>query len=264
MTPLAIEGVALIGPGFADWAAARAVLAGEIPYAAAPAAVPVPLLLPPNERRRSGLAIKIALAAGAGALAACEREAAGVATVFASSSADGETCHAICEQLAGSERLISPTRFHNSVHNAPAGYWSIATRSMAPSTSVCAFDASFGAGLLEAGALACARGEPVLLIAYDSPYPEPLHAKRPIPDTFGIGLVIVPASSARSLAQLRLDLGTRAPDTFADPALEALRRAIPAARCLPLLGLLARGTSGTAVLDYLEGVTLEAAVTPCT
>ncbi len=263
MTPLAIEGVALIGPGFADWAAARAVLAGEIPYAAAPAVVPAPLLLPPNERRRCGLAIKVALAVGAGALAACGREAAGIATVFTSSSADGDTCHAICEQLAGNDRLISPTRFHNSVHNAPAGYWSIATRSMAPSTSVCAYDASFGAGLLEAAALACARGAAVLLIAYDAPYPEPLHAKRPVIDAFGVGMVLAPAGSGRSLAELRLELGTRAPSNFADLPLEALRRGIPAARCLPLLGLVARGERGAAVLDYQEGLTLETAVTPC-
>jgi len=262
VTPLALEGVALIGPGFADWAAARAVLAGEVPYAAAPAAVPAPLMLPPNERRRSGLAIKLALAAGAGALAACGREAAGIATVFASSSADGDTCHAICTQLAGSDRLISPTRFHNSVHNAPAGYWSIATRSMAPSTSLCAYDASFGAGLLEASALARARGEAVLLIAYDAPYPEPLHAKRPLADAFGVGMVLAPARSDRSLAELTLELGTRTPSTFAELPLETMRLGIPAARCLPLLRLVARGARGAAVLDFQEGLTLEATLTP--
>lgn len=263
MTPLALEGVALIGPGFVDWAAARAVLAGEVPYAAVPAAVPAPLMLPPNERRRSGLAIKIALAAGAGALAACGREAAGIATVFTSSSADGETCHAICAQLAGSDRLISPTRFHNSVHNAPAGYWSIATRSMAPSTSLCSYDASFGAGLLEAAALALARSEAVLLIAYDAPYPEPLHAKRPVTGAFGVGMVLAPGGMRRGIADLHLELGMRAPSTFTHPPLEALRQGIPAARCLPLLSLLARGERGAAVLDYQEGLTLEAAVTPC-
>ncbi len=263
MTPLAIEGVAVIGPGIADWAAARAVLAGKTPYAAAPAVVPAPALLPANERRRSGLSVRVAIAAGAAALAACGREPAGVATVFASSAADGDTCHQICEQLAGSDRMISPTRFHNSVHNAPAGYWGIATRSMAPSTTVCAYDASFGAGLLEAAALARACGEVVLLIAYDAPYPPPLRAKRPVPDAFGVGLVLAPAVSGGSLAELRLELGMRAPGTYSDPALEALRRAIPAARCLPLLGLLARRTNGTAVLDYQDGITLEAAVTPC-
>jgi hypothetical protein len=263
MTPLAIEGVALIGPGLADWAAAREVLAGRSPYVPAATVIPAPALLPANERRRSGVTVKVALAAGAAALAACGREPAGMASVFASSAADGDTCHAICEQLAGSDRMISPTRFHNSVHNAPAGYWSIATRSMAPSTSVCAFDASFGAGLLEAAALVLARGDAVLLIAYDAPYPEPLRTKRPVPDAFGLGMVLAPAGSARAQSELRLQLGEGLPAALADPALEALRRTIPTARALPLLGLLARGERGTAALAYLDGVVLQAAVAPC-
>jgi hypothetical protein len=259
----AIESVALLGPGLADWPAARAVLAGEAPYAAAPAVVPAPALLPPNERRRSGLAVKIALAAGAAALAACGRDAAGIATVFASSSADGDTCHAICEALAGTERLISPTRFHNSVHNAPSGYWSIATRSMAPSTSVCGYDSSFGAGLLEACALLRERGEPVLLIAYDAPYPEPLRAKRPVLDAFGVGLLLAPAVTARSLAWIEIEPGAQAPSPLDDAALEAVRRGIPSARCLPLLGLLARAERGTAALEYLDDLRLAVALQPC-
>lgn len=263
MKPLAIEGVALVGPGIADWASARAMLAGRAPYAPAPTAIPAPALLPPNERRRSGLAVKVALAAGAAALADCGRAAAGIAAVFASSAADGDTCHAICEQLAGSDRLISPTRFHNSVHNAPSGYWSIAARSMAPSTSVCAYDGSFCAGLLEAAALVHARGEAVLLIAYDAPYPEPLLAKRPLPDCFGLGLVLAPADAARAVARLQVRLEAGSPDTLADLALEALRRAIPTARALPLLGLLARSAPGTARLDFQDGLALHCTVTPC-
>ena len=257
-----IEGVALLGPGLADWPAARAVLAGESTYRAAPTVLPAPALLPPNERRRSGTAVKIALAMGAAALEACGREAAGIATVFASSSADGDTCHAICEALAGPERLISPTRFHNSVHNAAAGYWSIATRNMAPSTSVCAHDASFGAGLLEACALVHALGEAVLLFAYDAPYPEPLWAKRPVADAFGTALVLAPAAG-RGLARLELELGAQAPSRLEDTALETLRRQIPTARCLPLLGLLARAEPGTAVLDYLDELRLAATLAPC-
>ena len=265
MTPLAIEGVALIGPGFADWAAARAVLAGEIPYAAAPAAVPAPLLLPPNERRRSGLAIKVALAAGAGALAACGREAAGIATVFASSSADGETCHAICEQLAGSDRLISPTRFHNSVHNAAAGYWSIATQCRAPSTSLCCHDWSFAAGLLDAASQVAVDGNPVALIVYDHPYPAPLGVARPIGATFGAALVLAPQASPAAIALLDIEFEPQKAGAtrMDDPGLEALRSGVPAARCLPLLAALARRAREPVILEYVAGAHLRMAVTPC-
>mgnify|MGYP002075717815 CR=1 FL=1 len=43
----------------------------------------------------------------------------------------------LCQKIgvsvfASDDRLISPTRFHNSVHNAPSGYWSIAARSTRP------------------------------------------------------------------------------------------------------------------------------------
>jgi Beta-ketoacyl synthase, N-terminal domain len=259
----AIEGVALLGPGLSDWASARSVLRREQPYAEASTMVPVPALLPPNERRRSGLAVKVALAVGAAALAQSARDASTLATVFTSSSADGDTCHAICEQLAGSERLISPTRFHNSVHNAASGYWSIATRCMAPSTSLCGYDASFGAGLLEACTTLLARRAPVLLIAYDAPYPEPLLAKRPVYDSFGVALLLSPQAGTGAIAHLGLTLVDDAPATLADARLESLRRAIPAARSLPVLQLLARGEPGTAVLEYLDGPNLAVEIAPC-
>jgi len=260
---VALEGIALIGPGLADWPAASAVLAGGRGYAAAPTVVPAPALLPPNERRRSGLAVKVALAVGAAALATGSRDAAGMSTVFTSSTADGDTCHAICEQLAGSERLISPTRFHNSVHNAPSGYWSIATHSMAFSTSLCGYDASFGAGLIEAFALLHAQRQPVLLVAYDAPYPEPLLSKRPVRDAFGLALLLAPPHGAAALAHLELALTDATPEPLADAGLESLRRNVPTARSLPLLGLLARGTAGGAVIEYLDRPNLALQVTPC-
>jgi len=260
---VAIDTVALLGPGLNGWEEAREVLAGARPYARAATAVPAPALLPANERRRSGLAVRIALATGAAALDACGRDPARLPTVFASSSADGDTCHAICEQLAGTDRLISPTRFHNSVHNAPAGYWSIATRSMAPSTSLCAYDGSFSAGLLEACALAHSGGEAVLLIAYDAPYPEPLRAARPVPDAFGAALLLAPEPSDASLARIEVSADGRPPEPMADTGLEALRASIPTARALPLLARLARREAGEARLAYLEALSVAVKVIPC-
>ena len=75
----------------------------------------------------------------------------------------GDITHQICEALARPEREVSPTSFHNSVHNAPAGYWSIATGSRLASTSICAYDVSFAAGLLEAAAYATVEHQPVML-----------------------------------------------------------------------------------------------------
>jgi hypothetical protein len=259
----AVDAIALLGPGLDGWTAACEVLAGRRPYSPAPTVVPPPALLPPNERRRSGLAVRVALATGAAALEASGRDPMGLRTVFASAGADGDNCHAICEQLAGSDRMISPTRFHNSVHNAPAGYWSIATRNMAPSTSVCAYDGSFAAGLLEACAIVGATAEAVLLVAYDSTYPEPLRATRPIPDAFGLALLLSPDESPASLAHIAVALDERPAEPLGDAGLEALRRGIPTARALPLLMRVARGQAGEVVLAYLEDLSLAVNVRPC-
>ena len=246
-----VEGIGLIGPGLADWPQAAAVLRGEVDYEPGRCALPVPPALPAAERRRTGAAVRVALAAATAACDAAGRPPSTLATVFSASGGDGDNCHAICEVLASSERFISPTRFHNSVHNAPAGYWSIAAQAMAASTSLAAFDASFAAGLLEAIVQAQASREPRMLIAYDTGYPEPLHAKRPIPDAFAVALVLVPERSERAIAQLSLALGDGTVERCANPALETLRAGNPAARALPLLAALAQRRAGTIVLDYL-------------
>ena len=95
------------------------------------------------------------------------------------------------------ERDVSPTRFHNSVHNAPAGYWSIATGARGPSTSLCAHESSFAAGLLEAAIQAHAEATRVLLIAYDLPHPFPLSAVAPVSAPFGVALLLAPARLGR-------------------------------------------------------------------
>ncbi len=249
-----VDAIGVLGPGLADWAGTRAMLRAEQPYLPAATVVPAPQQLPPAERRRVGASVRVALAIATQAFAAAGVRASDTATVFSSSGADGDNCHALCEALAAADPLVSPTRFTNSVHNAPAGYWGIAERAMAPSTSLCAFDASFGAGLLDAATTVAADGVAVALVAYDVPYPQPLHAVRPLPAPFGIALVLRPAGEAPGLATVELlgiEPGSGAP--LDDPALEQLRGSIPAARGLPLLAAIARGGRSTSTIDYLPG-----------
>ena len=259
-----IDGIGLIAPGLPDWAQAAAVLRGEQPWQNVPSVLPAPALLPAAERRRASRVIRLALALGQEAAAQAGADLAQMATVFTASGADGHNCHALCEQLASDDRQISPTRFHNSVHNAAAGYWGIATRSMAPCQVICAYDGSFGAGLLDALAQVVLDRRPVLLIAYDSEYPEPLHAKRPLPDAAGMAWLLAPERSAASLARLQVTTGMQdAPSTMEQGALEALRRTYPALRALPVLQALAQQRSGGLVLDYLPGQSLGIRVQSC-
>ena len=256
-----IAGIGVVGPGLAGWPEAREALAGRTPYAPAPTRLPAPEALPATERRRAGKSVKLALATGLEAVAAAGVAPGSIAAIFASSSGDGENCHAICETLASDDRLISPTRFHNSVHNAPAGYWSIATGATASIDCLGAYDASFGAGLLEALThLSVEPKAPVVLIAYDAPYPEPLNGARPLPDAFGVAFVLEAANGAAS--GIRVDFTREPEQALADAGLEDLRRSIPAARALPLLALVAREARGSATLAYLGGLNLRVEHTP--
>jgi Beta-ketoacyl synthase, N-terminal domain len=249
-----VQGVGLLGPGLASWASAHDVLRGVQAHDGAPTVLPPPARLPPAERRRAGAAVKLALAIADEAISQTLLDPATLATVFTSSSGEGVNCHALCETLATPAPMVSPTRFTNSVHNAAAGCWHIAVASRASSTSLCAFDGSFSAGLIEAATSVQLTGLPVLLVASDSPYPEPLHSIRPLPDHFGAALLLAPEPNAQTLAELTITLDSSAPDASRcdDPALEALRRAIPAACALPLLAALARPRAmQRIVLDYL-------------
>lgn len=260
-----IDGIGFIAPGLPDWPTAAAVLAGHQPYAAAPSVLPAPALLPPAERRRASRVIRLALALGQEAVAHAQADAATLATVFAASGADGHNCHALCEQLAGEDRQISPTRFHNSVHNAAAGYWGIATHSMAPCQVICAFDGSFGAGLLDALAQVVLERRPVLLISYDSEYPQPLHDKRPVPDAAGVAWLLSPRQGERSLARFTVERAAAGASLshLAEAELDALRAQLSSLRALPALQRLARGQAGSTVVDYLPGYALELGLQPC-
>jgi len=258
-----IEGIGLLGPGLNDWPGSLAVFTGQQTYRPAPTQLPPPLSLPAAERRRSSSIVKLTLATGLEAVNAAGLDASQLPSVFSASGSDGHICHEICQMLASDDRQISPTRFHNSVHNAAAGYWSIATGAMTASSVLCAFDASFGAGLLEALSQVAVDNTHCLLLAYDTPYPEPLHSARPIPDAFGVALVLAPRRSARALAQINVSLSDATAEQLDNEALEALRVAIPAARSLPLLRHIAQRQTTHVVLDYLDSARLAVAVSPC-
>jgi hypothetical protein len=258
-----IDGLGILGPGFSNWPGAAAVLSGQQAYRPAATVLPAPTILPAAERRRTGRVVKVALGVALEATAQSGEDPRNLASVFSSSGADGHNCHEICQALSLPGREISPTRFANSVHNAASGYWSIATGAMAESNVLCAFDASFGAGLLEALAQVAVDEAPVLLVAYDSEYPQPLHAKRPLPDVFGVAMVLTLQRRPGSLARVDAALSDSDFDRMEDTALEALRCAIPAARSLPLLRLLAARISGSAILEYLDVSRIEVRIEPC-
>ena len=111
---------------------------------------------------------------------------------------------------------------------------------------------------------AIASGQPVALISSEVPYPEPIHATRPLAAPFGLALLLTPPAAPTRLARIELHaLAEQAHDRLDDEGLEALRSSVPAARCLPLLAAIAAGRWGTVRLEALDGQSLPVKVLPC-
>lgn len=260
-----IDSVGIIGPGLPGWVDSRAWLAGGAASAVMDLVLPRLDLLPPVERRRTGMQVKVAFAAAQDALATAAADPSTLATIFTASGADGDVVNEICTMLAGSDRQISPTRFHNSVHNAAAGYWGIATSSREPSTSLCAYDWSFAAGLVEAACQIANGRQRLLLVAGDVPYPPPLLGARPVTLAFGTAMLLSRAGSGQGIAEIEVSVRRPAgiATRMADSRLEFLREDNPCARALPLLAALARGSAGSVSIEYVGGSMLALDVAPC-
>lgn len=235
-----IEGIGVWAPELPDWSVAQRIFVENACNPAMPPARPAATVLAPGERRRAPESVLIAVEAAQQACAMARRDARELPHVFASAYGDLAINDYLCATLARSPGEVSPTKFHNSVHNAPAGYWAIACGCMRASTAVSAGTASFGAGLLEAAARVCVESEPVLLVASD------VAACGPLPDAiasrsvFASAFVLAPWSP-RAFARARLHVGTGAA-TLAPPPplLHASHAGNPAAAGLPLLAALAR------------------------
>ncbi|MEP6896915.1 MAG: beta-ketoacyl synthase chain length factor, partial [Rhodanobacter sp.] len=185
-----VEGIGLWSPQLANFAALQGLLEGIQPMP--PGVRPAADTLPPNERRRAPESVLLAVEVAGQAVAMSGRDAATLACVFASSHGDQPITDYMCATLATAPGELSPTRFHNSVHNAPVGYWTIATDCHAPSTALAAQRASFGAGLLEAACQVISEQRAVLLVCSDTAGSGPLNDVIDSRQSFGSALVLAP------------------------------------------------------------------------
>lgn len=247
-----LHAVGLASPGLPDWPAARPVLRGESPYRPQALAPFHSTLLPRNEARRAGACVRIALQA---AEQVCERIDPGqYATVFASTGGDLGISDRICQALLTPERAVSPTQFHNSVHNAAAGYWSIATGAQTAANSVAGGRDSFAVALRETWAQLAVERQPVLLVCFEAEGGGMLEAARPpIRAAFALALALSTEPHG-ALARLEnLSATDKTPTVMAEPELERLRRHNPAAHGLPLLAAIARDSEEEVVIESGQG-----------
>jgi hypothetical protein len=249
-----ILGIGLLSPGLEGWANGREVLLGARDFCSDSLPDPEVALLPSNERRRSTVSVRWAVHVAQEAMTQSRLDPQGVATVFASSGGEMGVLDQLCRALTTTERIISPTLFHQSVHNTAAGYWGIATSCQQSSTALSCYDDSCAAGLLEAVTYAAMEDCPVLFVSYDLPAPDPLIQARPVQSAFATALVLTPSwtgstSATASVTLTSAECGevTKMPDS----ALERLRADNPSARLLPVLRALAGTTPDTIRMDLL-------------
>ena len=256
---LKVLGVGAFADGLPDWAAMAAFARGEAGLVEGAPKKPAPSMLPANERRRAPDSVLLALRV---AEAACEHagaDPAALPSVFTSTHGVLAITDYMCATLASAPTEVSPTKFHNSVHNAAAGYWTIGVGCHAPATAISAFDASFAQGLIEAALQIAIDGGPLLLVAYDSPAGGPLQHTSKSEGLFGFALVLDRADGTGLTLAPRLALGGCAEAT--GPLIEATARnaMAPAARLAQALARdesiceLPAGMDGRLVLELRHG-----------
>lgn len=233
-----IAGIGFWTGGLPDWPAARDFATGGRAPSDDDARRPSPRLLPPNERRRAPESVAVALQV---ALAACEaagRDPKALPSVFASGHGDFAITDYMCETLASEPRAISPIRFHNSVHNAAAGYWTIGTGCMMTTTAISAGRATFAEGLLEALVQLDDGADAVLLVAYDTTAVGPLAAMSGSRGLLGGALVLASGDDHGTVPRLRATLVDATAPAGTGP-LASLRHDNAMAPMLPLFDALA-------------------------
>ena len=237
-----VEGVGVWAAGLPGWPAAQAALcAHERVWQADAVTRPAPSLLPPTERRRAPESVLLAIEVAQQACAMAGRDPRELPHVFASAYGDLAISDYLCATLVRSPLEMSPTKFHNSVHNAPAGYWTIATGCRENSTAVSAGVATFGAALLEAALLAATDSSAVLLVVYDIAAVGLLTDLIDCNSAFAAALVLAPPSaSTGALGTLHLCTVESSPLAPDASLLHPTFRSNPAAQCLPLLRALAQ------------------------
>ena len=231
-----LSGIGISAAGIPDWDSARAIITGDREFEAADYRYRAPEILGGAERRRCPASVKLALDVAEQARIMAGIEGAGLAGVFASMTGDGPIVTRSLGTLADDPHYLSPTDFHNSVHNAAVGYWAIATGSRHGATSLSAAEESFAAALLKAAMQALSGDVPVMLCAYEVPFPAPLGVKAGIPAPFGAALVLHGQQSAASLLSLDIALvdGETNPSRPLRDFWSGLFDTNPAARVIPI------------------------------
>jgi len=257
MKPIYINTLSIAAPSLVGLEQALPILKGENLWQTSEFPKFAPQLLPANERRRMTNYIKLAIYV-ADAASLPDKT---LSAVFASSNGDCQITDHICNTLSQAPKFISPTQFHNSVHNAPSGYWAIAAKSPAASTSLSAGDSTFSCGLLEAATQVLAEKHDVLFVGYDYPATAPLNKFIDVSEPFATAFVLSLEKNENSYGSIKIEVtSSHNKSSCENVSLNHLQNSNPIAESLPLLETLCLKTSKTLYLPYLNNSKLKVEV----
>lgn len=203
-------------------------------------------LIPANLRRRTSLTTQMAITAASQACIKAQVEPGILPSVFASLGGEIQVTDALCRLLPNPDELLSPTQFHNSVHNTTAGYWGILNHCQAPATAIAAADDGFAMGLLEAWSQLQQWQGDLLLVCYEEYWPQYLAA--PIGKiAFSCALVLSTDDNVKMPRCSVPQIGTT--EQTLDNGWCELVKAAPAAAAIPLLQALKNQRSGLIPLN---------------
>ncbi|MDA7418321.1 beta-ketoacyl synthase chain length factor [Xenophilus arseniciresistens] len=242
---LYIEGPAFWAPTLPGWDTARLALRDAGPVAEPPAKRPSPQMLAAAERRRAPDTVAVALETASASVAAAGRNAAELPCVFASAHGDLAINDYMCATLATAPAQLSPIKFHNSVHNAAVGYWTIGTGCQRASNSLAAYEYSFASGLMEAAAQCACDSEAVLLVGFDVEAVGPLKQVHRSEGLLSGAFVLSPTRTERAVAAL--DWALQPGPSRSEPLRSEAARRLPPnaiADALPVFEALARLETG--------------------
>jgi len=129
-------------------------------------------LLPSMLRRRTSMATKLAFAAAGRACSSANISPSELPVIFTSSLGEIGVTDKLCSAIAHQQLPVSPTQFHNSVHNTASGYWSIAVGTKHPAMAMAGYQDSFALALLEAWSQLQTIEKKLLLVCYEEVPPE--------------------------------------------------------------------------------------------
>ena len=226
------------------------------------ASSPKPEIIPANERRRAPLPVKLAVESSWQATQSAGLDPKDLACVFVSGLGDTQLTDYMCKVLATENMQLSPTKFHNSVHNAAAGYWTISTGCMKAANSVAGFNESVSLAILEAVTQCVQEQAPVQITFYDAPSSEILKPLLKNDQSFSASLIIEPVVESNQNDSNLLEMQvvsqvTDWPELDLETHLDTSYKQNPSARILAVLNMLTKDSADTVLLPLSAETSLQ-------